>query len=164
MAQGNYVKARLNRRQANQPRKLRAGPKRDTDEGLALPFRPAFTPTNPGESAVLRAATNGHQERSNPPPPLHEGVAGQAHGAGGGIGPEANAPGKAGGYADGARGSRGRAATEHSIMSTPATGVQEWRDTPLAAGRAGRPQAPKADLPSFPDGASGGRSTDCNDC
>jgi RNA-directed DNA polymerase len=50
---------------------------------------------------------------------------------GGGIGPEANAPGKAGGYADGAtREQVVERPTGHSIMSTPATGVQEWRDIP----------------------------------
>src|SRR5262245_61404518 len=51
--------------------------------------------------------------------------------AGGGIGPEAKAPGKAGGYADGAtRGQEVERPAGHSIMSTPATGVQEWRDIP----------------------------------
>src|SRR5262249_25299074 len=50
---------------------------------------------------------------------------------GGGIGPEANASGKAGGYADGAtREQVVERPTGHSIMSTPATGVQEWRDIP----------------------------------
>jgi hypothetical protein len=48
----------------------------------------------------------------------------------GGIGPEAKATGKAGGYADGATmGSRVEVPRSGSIMSTPSPmGVQEWRD------------------------------------
>ena len=49
------------------------------------------------KSVALPAASNGYRERSNPPPPLPEGAAGQADGAGGGMSPEAKAAGKAGG-------------------------------------------------------------------
>ena len=52
-------------------------------------------------------------------------------GPGGGIGPEAKAPGKAGGYADGAHERMEGGDTRRRILlSTPATGVQEWRDIP----------------------------------
>ena len=37
-------------------------------------------------------------------------------------------------------------------MSAPATGVQEWRDIPWPKPRAACPQAPEADLSSFPAG------------
>jgi hypothetical protein len=36
----------------------------------------------PAKSAALNPATNGCRERSNPPPPLHEGAVGRTHGAG----------------------------------------------------------------------------------
>ena len=56
----------------------------------------------PANSAILNAATNDSQERSNPPAPLGSEQPVGRMTPGGRIGPEANARGKATGYADGA--------------------------------------------------------------
>ena len=63
------------------------GGTRGTQGGPAIAASFGHTPDSlpilPARSAALPAATNGYRERSNPPPPLHEGAAGQANGGGG---------------------------------------------------------------------------------
>src|SRR5262249_36289320 len=89
--------------------------------------------------AAPPVTANGPRERRNSPTPLPEEVAGRAHGPGGGMGPEAKAPGRAGGYADGAHERmEGRDARRRDLLSTPATGVQRGRGRRgLAAGGGG---------------------------
>jgi hypothetical protein len=70
--------------------------------GWAQIFHPRSSPILPANSAILNAATNDSQERSNPPAPLGSEQPVGRMTPGGRIGPEANARGKATGYADGA--------------------------------------------------------------
>jgi hypothetical protein len=103
---GNTVKARLNRRKtepayASYAAYGKAGSKMDKDMGPAFPVatgihsretRRRAPPYLPRKTAIRNEVTRGA--------PLHEGAARQAHGPPGRIRQEANALGKAKGYAD----------------------------------------------------------------
>jgi len=78
----------------------------------------------PAESAVLTSASDGYRERSNPRHLSRREKSVRRMAAGEGMSPEANAPGKAGGYADGAHErTEDRDIPERNLLSAPATGA-----------------------------------------
>ena len=94
-----------------------------TEEGLrsSVSIHPRILPAN---SAVLTSATNGYRERSNPRRLSRREKSVRRMAAGEGMSPEANAPGKAVGYADGAHErTEDRDIPRRNLLSTPATGV-----------------------------------------
>jgi hypothetical protein len=78
----------------------------------------------PAKSAVLNSATNGYRERSNPRHLSTTEKSVRRMTAGEGMSPEANAPGKARGYADGVHErTEDRDIPERNLLSAPATGA-----------------------------------------
>ena len=162
------VKARANCRQ-RQPAHAssRAGSKTDKARGWRFHYDQYSHPRNPAESAALRATPNGRRERSNPPPLSTREQPARRMGPGGGIGPEAKAPGKAGGYADGAHErTEGRDARRRDLLSTPATGVQRGGGGPAPAPEGGTAEPRGGGLPrragravAWPPGAARGAVT-----
>jgi len=156
------VKASCSAVTANQPNPVsRLGPKghggrtaqrRPWVRGCRPPAE--FTPPSlPARSAVLTAAANGSRERSNPSLPLHDGAAGQAHGSEGKDWPRSQGPRESRGIRRrGHTGTRGRAARGAQHHEHTGNGSAGMAGPPLAQAGAERPQAPRADLPSFAAG------------
>jgi hypothetical protein len=141
------VKARSNCRQ-RQPAHAssRAGSKTDKARGWRFHYDQSSHPRNPAESAALRATPNGHRERSNPPAPLHEGAAGQAHGAGGRDGPRSQGPRES-------RGIRRRGPRADGRQRLPTAGPPEHTGNgSVARTRSLRPRRRRVGLPSPQDG------------
>src|SRR5262249_37876284 len=138
---------------ANQPNPVGLGPKGHGGGPASLGHTPDSLPTLPARSAALPAATNGYRERSNPPPPLHDGAAGRANGDRGRDWPRSQRLRESRGICRrGHTGTSSRAANGAQHHEHTGNGSAGMAGHPLAQGRAACPQAPTADLPSFPAG------------
>jgi len=157
-----------NRRQRQPANSGRAGSKRTRRRGrsnnrsgadVLVSYAGVHPCILPAKSAALNLATNGYRERSNPLPSLHEGAAGRANDGRGRDWPRSQGPQESRGICRrGHAGVSRRAASGARHHEHTGDGSAGMAGHPLAEGRAACPQAPTADLPSFPAGGRKDRS------